>query len=113
MVLFATTAASLVPSPLDATAFHALVGGPLVPIVQLAPESFDQYSEPPLTVATSLVPSELEAIADQFLSPKLIDVQLTPESVDVYIALFCATAASLVPSVLEATAVQFLFPNPD
>jgi len=96
------TAASWVPSELDAIPFHHLEPA-AVWSVQVAPESVEVQMSPLLTLAARWVPSDLEAIDFRSREPAAVrSVQVAPESVEVQISPLCAAAARWVPSELDA-----------
>ena len=98
-----TTAASVVPSALDAMPPHFLAAPTLVTSVHVAPELVDVQMPPGYTVAASFVPSALDAIPFQALAaPTLVSsVHVAPELVDVQMLPSYTTVASFVPSSLD------------
>ena len=74
-------AASVSPSAEEATAVHDPLGAPLV--LQVAPESLEEYMLPGSAAATSRVPSADDATAFQLLTGELLVVQVAPRFVEV------------------------------
>ena len=82
------TAASLVPSSLDATPYQSGVPSLTdVSFTQFAPESVDVQILPSFTPATSLAPSPLDATLHRLgcVRPIVLSTQFAPESADVQI----------------------------
>ena len=95
------------PSELDAIDFQAPTPGP-DRTVQVVPESEEVQILPPLVVAASFVPSELDAIEFHAALEDEVAVQVEPLSEETEIFPFRAVAASFVPSSLDATADQLV-----
>ena len=86
MLPSSTTAASRLPSELDAMASQSCVEPINVSLVQFAPEFDDVQTLPPSATATSFVPFELDAMLCQLLSFQSLCsllTQVSPEFEDV------------------------------